>query len=35
MKVCVFGGGEAVGEHALKQLDAAGHDAVTMDDGGN
>ncbi|MBY8909124.1 NAD(P)H-binding protein [Salinicoccus roseus] len=30
MKVCVFGGGEAVGEHVLKLLDAAGHDAVTM-----
>ena len=30
MKIGVFGGGEAVGEHVLKLLDAAGHDAVTM-----
>ncbi|WP_342387535.1 NAD(P)H-binding protein [Salinicoccus bachuensis] len=30
MKVFVFGGSEAVGEHVLKALDAKGHEAVTM-----
>lgn len=30
MRICVFGGSEAVGEHVIKQLAAKGHEPVTM-----
>lgn len=30
MRICVFGGSEAVGEHVIKQLAAKGYQSVTM-----